>query len=114
MSEFERVKVFFLDKFRKSKRTVNETVLLPSVQILSSDMEEVLTYLINYYIQVEKTETGQRYQKKNSFTMGQINIITSLIGEKWDYHETGQCYYDFLKYLVEKYKLSGVSRINDL
>lgn len=87
---------------------------LPTIQINSTDMKEIITTLINDYIRIEKHETGLDYQQKNNFKMGQINIVASLIGEKWDFHKTGQCYYNFLKYLVEKYKLSGVSKINDL
>lgn len=74
---------------------------------------DVITTLINEYIRIEKNETGLAYQQQSYFKMGQINIITKLMGEEWDFNGTGQCYYDFLKYLVEKYELS-VLKINDL
>ncbi|MFY0521099.1 hypothetical protein ACOMCU_25225 [Lysinibacillus sp. UGB7] len=87
---------------------------VPTIQISSANMREVITTLINGYIRIEKTETGLAYQQKSNFKMGQINIVANLMGEEWTFHETGQCYYNFLKYLVEKYELSGVWRINDL
>ncbi|MCY9311678.1 hypothetical protein MOF23_22360 [Bacillus inaquosorum] len=87
---------------------------IPTVQIPSDDLKKFMTTLINDYIRIEITETGLNYQQKNNFKMGQISIIAMLIGETWDFHRTGQSYYDFLKYLVEKYELSGVLRINDL
>src|SRR5699024_3199129 len=83
---------------------------LPTIQMNSTDLKEVITSLINDYIRIEKTETGLGYQQKQHFKMGQINIIASLIGEKWDWLETGQCYHDFLKYLISKYQLRGVSK----
>lgn len=84
-----------------------------TIQISTSNIREVITTLINDYIRIEKNETGLAYQQQSNFKMGQINIITKLMDEEWDFKGTGQCYYDFLKYLVEKYKLS-VWRINDL
>lgn len=87
---------------------------IPTLQIPSEDLKEFLTTLINDYIQVERTETGLNYQQKNNFKMGQISIVAMLIGETWNFHKTGQSYYDFLKYLVEKYELTGVLNINDL
>ncbi|MED2127950.1 hypothetical protein P4V88_23355 [Bacillus thuringiensis] len=51
---------------------------------------------------------------KSSFVRGQINVITTLLDETWDYKESGQSYFDFLKYLVNKYQLEGVWRIKDL
>lgn len=93
---------------------MNEHIKIPTIQINSTELKEIITTLISDYIRIEKTETGLNYQQKINFKMGQINIIASLIGEKWDFHGTGQCYHDFLKYLFWKYKLSGVSEINDL
>ena len=84
-----------------------------TIQISTSNIREVITTLINDYIRIEKNETGLAYQQQSYFKMGQINIITKLMGEEWDFKGTGQCYYDFLKYLVEKYELS-VWKINDL
>ncbi|QPA61318.1 hypothetical protein [Lysinibacillus sphaericus] len=84
-----------------------------TIQISTSNIREVITTLINDYIRIEKNETGLAYQQQSNFKMGQINIITKLMDEEWDFKRTGQCYYDFLKYLVEKYELS-VWRINDL
>jgi len=84
-----------------------------TIEISSSSIRESITTLINDYIRIEKTETGLSYQQKSNYKMGQINIVIQLMGEKWDFHETGQSYYEFLKYLVEKYELS-VWRINDL
>ncbi len=72
---------------------------LPTIQINSTELKEIITTLISDYIRIEKTGTGLNYQQKINFKMGQINIIASLIGEKWDFHGTGQCYHDFLKYL---------------
>lgn len=86
---------------------------IPTINIPSANLKELITTLINDYIRIEKNESGLTYQQKNNFKIGQINIVTAIIGEKWDFHESGQCYYDFLKYLVEKYELS-VWRINDL
>lgn len=88
--------------------------VLPTIQINSTDLKGIITSLINEYIQNEKTEKGLDYQQKQHFKMGQISIITSLLGEKWDFHGTGQCYHNFLKHLVWKYQLNGVSKINDL
>lgn len=85
-----------------------------TTQISSANLREVITALINDYIQIERMETGLVYQQKSNFKMGQINIVTKLMAEKWDFHETGQSYYDFLKYIVEKYELSGVCTVNDL
>ncbi|WP_243292827.1 hypothetical protein [Bacillus sp. FJAT-47783] len=87
---------------------------IPTIQIPSTELKGIITTLINDYIRIERTETGLNYQQKSNFKRGQISIVATLMGEKWDFYETGQCYYDFLKYLVEKYELSGVSRINDL
>lgn len=84
-----------------------------TIQISSSNIRDVITTLINEYIRIEKNETGLAYQQQSYFKMGQINIITKLMGEEWDFNGTGQCYFDFLKYLVEKYELS-VLKINDL
>lgn len=86
---------------------------LTTIQISSANMREVITTLINDYIRIEKMETGLTYQQRSYFKRGQINIVTKLMGEEWDFQETGQCYFDFLKYLVDKYELS-VWRINDL
>ena len=86
---------------------------MSTIQISSSNIREVITTLINDYIRIEKNETGLAYQQQSYFKMGQINILTKLMGEEWDFKGTGQCYYDFLNYLVEKYELS-VWRINDL
>jgi len=84
-----------------------------TIEISSSNIRETITTLINDYIRIEKTETGLAYQQRSNFKMGQISIVIQLMGEKWDFHETGQSYYEFLKYLVEKYDRS-VWRINDL
>ncbi len=51
---------------------------------------------------------------KNPFTSGETFLIATLIDEKWTYNENGQSYFEFLKYLVDKYNLDGVWRINDL
>ncbi|MFS0815506.1 hypothetical protein ABC382_00860 [Lysinibacillus sp. 1P01SD] len=77
-------------------------------------IEEALTSCINDFIRVEKTITGFEYQQESYYIRGQISILISILGEKWSFHETGQCYYAFLKYLVDKYKLEDVKEINDL
>lgn len=59
---------------------------IPTIQIPSNDLKEFLTTLINDYIQIERTETGINYQRKNIFKIGQISIVAMLIGETWDFH----------------------------
>lgn len=86
---------------------------IPTIKISSTNLREVITTLINEYIRIEKNSTGIAYQQQINYIMGQINIIIKLMDEKWDFHESGQSYYDFLKYLVEKYNLS-VWKIDDL
>ena len=85
----------------------------PTITLSSKSIRQALTNLINEYIRIEKTETGLSYQKKTNFVRGQIALITSLIKEDWKYSETETSYYNFLKYIVEKYQLS-VWKINDL
>lgn len=87
---------------------------LPTLNISAEELRKVLTDVINEFIRIEKTETGLAYQQKSYFIRGQLSVTTALIQEQWDFSETGQSYYDFLKYLVEKYNLSGVWSINDL
>lgn len=86
----------------------------PTIQIPSDDLKEFMSTLINDYVQIERTEAELNYQQRTNFKMGQISIVAMLIGETWDFHRTGQSYYDYLKDLVKKYELSSVSSINDL
>lgn len=101
-------------KVVEMKKKYNGTSSILSVQIAENDLKEVITAFINDYIRIEKNETSISYQQKQNFKRGQIDVVTSLMGEKWDFHETGQTYHEFLKYLVEKYELNGVWRIDDL
>ncbi|MEQ6001493.1 hypothetical protein U2I83_18630 [Bacillus amyloliquefaciens] len=86
----------------------------PSVNISQVALRKMLTDIINEFIRVEKSETGLSYQQKSFYIRGKLFLIAALIDEKWTYNENGQSYFEFLKYLVEKYNLDGVWRINDL
>lgn len=89
-------------------------LVIPDVRISSDAIRITLTELINEYIRIEKTESGVKYQNRSNYVRGQIDIITSLINEKWDYKVTKQSYYNYLVEIVKKYDLQGVWRINDL
>ncbi|MGG3102118.1 hypothetical protein ABEP12_02325 [Bacillus velezensis] len=86
----------------------------PPVNISQNALRKMLTDVINEFIRIEKSETGLAYQQKSFYIRGEISLITTLIDEKWNYKETGQSYFEFLKNLVDKYELNGVWRINDL
>ncbi len=86
----------------------------PSVNISQVALRKMLTDIINEFIRVEKSETGLSYQQKSFYIRGKLFLIATLIDEKWTYNENGQSYFEFLKYLVDKYNLDGVWRINDL
>lgn len=87
---------------------------IPRVTLSSEVIRNALTELINEFIKIEKTETGLVYQQKSNFTRGKISVITSFINEEWNHKESGQSYYAFLRYIVVKYELSGVWKINEL
>ncbi|MEC0434415.1 hypothetical protein P8832_09605 [Bacillus subtilis] len=86
----------------------------PSVNISQASLRKMLTDIINEFIRVEKSEKGLSYQQKSFYIRGKLFLIATLIDEKWTYNENGQSYFEFLKYLVDKYNLDGVWRINDL
>lgn len=75
---------------------------------------ELLTQQINEFIRFEKNETGSECHRKSYFVRGQIKMITCLIGDERRYKETGRSDYEFLTYLVNKYELLEVYRINEL
>ncbi|RUT38700.1 hypothetical protein EJP82_26670 [Paenibacillus anaericanus] len=77
-------------------------------------MHIALTDLINEFIRIEKSTTGIEYQQRSHFVRGQIDLLTSLINDRWDYTNSYQTYYRYLHYLVGKYSLSGVWKIKDL
>ncbi|MGE7828860.1 hypothetical protein [Paenibacillus sp. NPDC093718] len=85
----------------------------PSLIISTEAIREGLTTLINEYIRIEKSLTGLKYQQESNFVRGQIAAITSLINDTWE-RNLHQSYFVYLKYLVEKYSLQGVWRINEL
>ncbi|APO48557.1 hypothetical protein BS614_30945 (plasmid) [Paenibacillus xylanexedens] len=86
----------------------------PTVCVKPEQFRELLTQQINEFIRIEKNETGLEYQRKSYFVRGQIKMITRLIGDERRYEETGRSDYEFLTYLVNKYELLGVYRINEL
>ncbi|WP_246310717.1 hypothetical protein [Paenibacillus xylanilyticus] len=87
----------------------------PTVCVKPEQFRELLTQQINEFIRIEKNETGLEYQQKSYFVRGQIKMTTCLIDDEWKkYKETGRSYYEFLFYLVIKYELLGVYRINEL
>ncbi|AEA19294.1 MULTISPECIES: hypothetical protein [Bacillus cereus group] len=92
----------------------NMSMEIPEVILSSKAIREMLTERINEFIRIEKSENDGKYHVKSSFVRGQINVITTLLDETWDYKESGQSYFDFLKYLVNKYQLEGVWRIKEL
>ncbi|MGR6017763.1 hypothetical protein ACT7CM_27315 [Bacillus paranthracis] len=92
----------------------NMSMEIPRVILSSKAIREMLTERINEFIRIEKSKNDGRYHEKSSFVRGQINVITTFIDETWDYKESGQSYFEFLKYLVNKYQLEGVWRIKDL
>ncbi|HDR7001827.1 TPA: hypothetical protein QCW13_005066 [Bacillus cereus] len=92
----------------------NMSMKIPEVILSSKAIREMLTERINEFIRIEKSENDGKYHVKSSFVRGQINVITTLLDETWDFKESGQSYFDFLKYLVNKYQLKGVWRIKDL
>lgn len=79
----------------------------PTLTVDPEAIRKVLTDLINEFIRVEKSLTGLEYQQRSNFVRGQIDVITSLIEDKWDYRNC-QSYYEYLNYLVKKYLLQGV------
>ncbi|OME78675.1 hypothetical protein BK120_23335 [Paenibacillus sp. FSL A5-0031] len=85
----------------------------PKITISSESVRSILTDLINEYIRIEKSIKGVAYQQNSHFIRGQITLMTSFMYETWDL-KNGQSYFAFLKYIVEKYELNGVWRINDL
>ncbi|GED04214.1 hypothetical protein [Bacillus atrophaeus] len=87
---------------------------IPTIKISPDASRKLLTDAINEFIRIEKSVTGLAYQQKSNFIRGQISLITAFIGEEWSFKETGQSYFEFLKYLVNKYRLDGVWKINDL
>ncbi|MCP1181244.1 hypothetical protein NKS28_27930 [Bacillus sp. 1663tsa1] len=92
----------------------NMSMEIPRVILSSKAIREMLTERINEFIRIEKSKNDGRYHEKSSFVRGQINVITTFIDETWDYKESGQSYFEFLKYLVNKYQLEGVWRIKDI
>ncbi|MED3102053.1 hypothetical protein BTT_63940 (plasmid) [Bacillus thuringiensis serovar morrisoni str. 4AA1] len=92
----------------------NISMEIPEVTLSSKAIREMLTDRINEFIRIEKSENDGKYHVKSSFVRGQINVITTLLDETWDFKESGQSYFDFLKYLVSKYQLEGVWRIKEL
>lgn len=89
-------------------------LIIPDVRISSDAIRITLTELINEFIRIEKNERDVQHQNKSNYVRGQIDIITSIINEKWDYNVTKQSYYNYLVNLVRKYDLQGVWRINEL
>ncbi|MCY7883091.1 hypothetical protein MOD62_16020 [Bacillus spizizenii] len=87
---------------------------LPPVNISQVALRKMLTDVINEFIRIEKSVTGMTYQQKSYYIRGKLSLITALIEEEWNHKETGQSYFEFLKYLVDKYDLDGVWKINDL
>lgn len=85
-----------------------------TITISSESAKDILTNLINEYIRIENSLSGLAYQQKSHFTRGKIAVIIACIGERWNFNETGQNYHDFLKYIVKKYELTVLWRINDL
>ncbi|MFS0558553.1 hypothetical protein [Brevibacillus sp. 179-C9.3 HS] len=77
----------------------------PSVTISSDALKNALTDCVNSFIEIEKSQTGLSYQQKSNFVRGQIALLSSFLGDHWDYKSAGQSYYEFLIELVEKYSL---------
>lgn len=87
---------------------------MPKITLSSKVMREMLTELINEFIRVEKSVNGETYWSKSSSIRGQITLLTSFLNEKWEYKESEQSYFEFLIYIVNKYELKGVWRIEEL
>ncbi|KQN96776.1 hypothetical protein [Paenibacillus sp. Leaf72] len=87
---------------------------LPNVTIGSEAIRKTLTALINEFIRVENSETGLEYQVRSNYIRGQIDLLTTMINEKWQVKDTGQSYYEHLNTLVQVYSLMGVWQIDKL
>lgn len=88
-------------------------MIIPEIRISSDAMRKMLTETINSFIRIEKSEVGLSYQQSSSYVRGQISMITALLHDTWDRNRHSY-YYLYLKYIVDKYALEGVWRINDL
>lgn len=97
-----------------STRTNHNKVELPTIKITPSSIRTALTDLINEFIRIEKSISDLEYQQHSFFVRGQIDLLTSIIDDRWNNRETGRSYYEYLHYLVQKYSLSGVWKIDDL
>lgn len=87
---------------------------IPKITLSPKVMREILTELINEFIRIEKSVNGETYWSKSSAIRGQITLLTSFLNEKWEYKESEQSYFEFLTYIVNKYELKGVWRIEEL
>ncbi|EDZ49843.1 hypothetical protein [Bacillus cereus] len=87
---------------------------IPKITLSPKVMREILTELINEFIRIEKSVNGETYWSKSSAIRGQITLLTSFLNEKWEYKESEQSYFEFLIYIVNKYELKGVWRIEEL
>ncbi|PGZ17570.1 hypothetical protein COE43_12425 [Bacillus cereus] len=86
----------------------------PRIILQPEAIRGILTDLISEYIRIEKNESGLSYQQKSDSVRGQILLMTSFLNEEWKWKEEHQSFYAFLQYIVNKYELIGVWRINDL
>ncbi|MEI5915068.1 hypothetical protein [Bacillus albus] len=87
---------------------------IPGITLSPKIMREMLTELINEFIRIEKSVNGENYWPKSSAIRGQITLLTSFLDEKWEYKDSKQSYFEFLIYIVNKYELKGVWRIEEL
>lgn len=87
---------------------------MPKITLSPNVMREMLTELINEFIRIEKSVNSETYWSKSSSIRGQITLLTSFLNEKWEYKESQQSYFEFLIYIVNKYELKGVWRIEEL
>ncbi|MED0952622.1 hypothetical protein P4T70_31855 [Bacillus mobilis] len=87
---------------------------MPKIILSPKVMREMLTELINEFIRIEESVNGETYWSKSSSIRGKITLLTSFLNEKWEYKESQQSYFEFLIYIVNKYELKGVWRIEEL
>ena len=97
---------------KNGSTTVNHNeVEFPTIKIAPNFIRTALTDLINEFIRIEKTIRGLEYQQHSFFERGQIDLLTSIIDDRWNNKETGRSYYEYLHYLVQKYSLAGVRKM---
>lgn len=88
---------------------------IPTVTLSSEAIRNALSELINEFIRIEKSATGVvEYQQRSNFIRGQISLITSFMVKNGTIQNQVKAILTFLKYIVNKYELSGVWRINEL